>query len=1151
MAPTASTETAASPHSLDGDNAHTQQLKRQIFSSQIGVAQAASPLNATLLAALKPPKNLVTTTTPEVESLQTLLKQISESPQPAFDAKATEAYRKSVGSAQPLQFDINLAIKERERVLEERKELRIQFLEERLSSENLSDSERVKLMIELKSLKLAHIQSALRLDVLRLAHQLRSVDSYVDKSSSRKGKRSSLVNSLRNVVKKDISHGSRKRERNHDFIQAISNRHRDLSNTWRTAGMKRAKLVRHVLQHHTAYEREEIKRQDKLQKDRLRALKNDDEEAYIRLLDQEKDTRLTYLLKQTDEFLSSLASKVAAQQEETQRLFSDESTDLLPVNDLDEGEDGKKTDYWNIAHKIKEEIKMQPNMLSGGQLKEYQLKGLQWMISLYNNHLNGILADEMGLGKTIQTISLISYLMEKKNQNGPYLVIVPLSTMTNWSMEFEKWAPGIIKYEYKGGMASRKPLQEILRHGRFNVLLTTYEYAVKDRAFLSKFKWTYLIVDEGHRMKNSSSKLSIVLTQYYSCKFRLILTGTPLQNNLPELWALLNFLLPHVFNSCTTFEEWFNTPFANTGEKMELNEEEVLLIIRRLHKVLRPFLLRRLKKDVEAELPDKVEVILKCPMSALQQSLYQSITKSSGLGTSDSKKERGFRRLNNTIMQLRKICNHPFVFEEVEAALNPYRVNNDLLYRVAGKFELLSRILPKFAATGHKVLMFFQMTQVMTIMEDFLSMFGYKYLRLDGSVKAEDRTDLLEKFNQPDSPYFVFLLSTRAGGLGLNLQSADTVVIFDSDWNPHQDLQAQDRAHRIGQTKEVRIFRLITLDSIEEYILEKAQHKLSLDGKVIQAGKFDHKSTNEERDAMLKAIMEREAEKIDNDEVYGDDELNEIIARNEKELEIFREIDNNRKETTPSKKSRLIEASELPAVYLNKSAAGGEEYENHEEIDYVRSARKKEISYKEVSDAQWMQQIDGKEQRKRRINNVVDSDEGYSEGSSLANSPVKLPKLKLKIPVKSTATIYPPDNLDVETRTRLMQDICDYVENYCDEETNRYLSEIFMELPDRTDYADYYQIIKEPISIAEIKGRIASGEYASLHQFMGDFELMFSNAQKYNREDSLVYEDALVLSQVARDRFAELMESEGQFDSEDEDDEEIDTNFEESEFDEE
>lgn len=433
-----------------------------------------------------------------------------------------------------------------------------------------------------------------------------------------------------------------------------------------------------------------------------------------------------------------------------------------------------------------------------------------------------------------------------------------------------------------------------MKNASFNVLLTTFDYIIKDRTVLCKFKWVHTIIDEGHRMKNAQSKLSLTLAQFYHTRYRLILTGTPLQNNLPELWALLNFVLPKVFNSVKTFDDWFNTPFANTGEKIELNEEEQLLIIKRLHKVLRPFLLRRLKTDVEKDLPDKTERVLKTPLSALQLKLYSQVRQSGAMlvqASATGKKNAGVRSVNNTVMQLRKICNHPFVYNEVEDALNPQHLTNDMIFRVSGKFELLSRMLPKLKATNHRVLIFFQMTHVMDIMEDFLRLMGYKYLRLDGSTKSDDRSSLLKLFNAKDSEYFVFILSTRAGGLGLNLQSADTVVIFDSDWNPTQDLQAQDRAHRIGQTKEVRVFRLVTANSVEETILARANYKLELDGKIIQAGKFDNKSSNEERDTALRTLFEVNPEDNEANDVDDDDELNEIIARSDGEVEVFKQID--------------------------------------------------------------------------------------------------------------------------------------------------------------------------------------------------------------------------------------------------------------------
>lgn len=750
---------------------------------------------------------------------------------------------------------------------------------------------------------------------------------------------------------------------------------------------------------HFQMEKEEQRRLERTAKQRLAALKSNDEEAYLKLLDQTKDTRITHLLKQTNSFLDSLAQAVRVQQNEAKLRRGEE---IPQVTD----EEREKIDYYEVAHRVKEKVEKQPSILVGGKLKEYQLRGLEWMVSLYNNHLNGILADEMGLGKTIQSISLITYLYEIKKDNGPYLVIVPLSTITNWTLEFEKWAPSLTIVIYKGTPNQRRSLQHQVRSSDFEVLLTTYEYIIKDRSLLSRHEWAYMIIDEGHRMKNAQSKLSHTLTRYYKTRHRLILTGTPLQNNLPELWALLNFVLPKIFNSSKTFDEWFNTPFSNTGgqEKIELTEEEALLVIRRLHKVLRPFLLRRLKKEVEKDLPGKVEKVIKCKLSGLQHQLYEQMLKHNalfvGAGTEGATKG-GIKGLNNKIMQLRKICNHPFVFDEVESVINPTRENSSLLYRVSGKFELLDRIFPKFKATGHRVLMFFQMTQVMDIMEDFLRMKNLKYMRLDGATKTEDRTNMLKLFNSKDSEYFCFLLSTRAGGLGLNLQTADTVVIFDTDWNPHQDLQAQDRAHRIGQKNEVRILRLITTDSVEEVILEKALQKLDIDGKVIQAGKFDNKSTAEEQEAFLRRLLENEMTKDDEDQAELDDlELNEILARSEKEKELFDLMDKERVENEikvakakglKKPPSRLITLNELPEVFKEDIT----QYLKTEPVAVGRIRERKKVYYDDgLTEEQWLQAVDDdnesledtikqkREARERRQRKKIGSDPDNLDGTS-------------------------------------------------------------------------------------------------------------------------------------------------------------------------
>jgi SWI/SNF-related matrix-associated actin-dependent regulator of chromatin subfamily A protein 2/4 len=320
---------------------------------------------------------------------------------------------------------------------------------------------------------------------------------------------------------------------------------------------------------------------------------------------------------------------------EDEKIVKEVLTKAKQATEDDEYHTSSLDSYYAVAHRVRERVTTQSALLVGGTLKPYQIQGLEWLVSLYNNHLNGILADEMGLGKTIQTIALITYLMEVKKVNGPYLIIVPLSTLANWVNEFNKWSPSVSTIIFKGNPQVRKNLGYTLRNGKFNVLLTTYEYIIKDKALLAKVKWRYMIIDEGHRMKNHHCKLTQILNTHYIAPHRLLLTGTPLQNKLPELWALLNFLLPSIFKSCTTFEQWFNAPFATTLEKVELNPEETLLIIRRLHKVLRPFLLRRLKKEVESQLPDKTEYLIKCDMSALQRVMYNHMQTSGILLTED------------------------------------------------------------------------------------------------------------------------------------------------------------------------------------------------------------------------------------------------------------------------------------------------------------------------------------------------------------------------------------------------------------------------------------------------------------------------------------------------------------------------------------
>ena len=692
-------------------------------------------------------------------------------------------------------------------------------------------------------------------------------------------------------------------------------------------------------------------------------------------------------------------------------------------------------------------------------------------------------------------------------------------------MEFDKWAPSVSKIVYKGPPQTRKEFANIVRTGHFQVLLTTFEYIIRDTQVLSGIKWLYLIMDEGHRMKNANSKLTITLRQSYHARYRLILTGTPLQNNLPELWSLLNFILPEIFKSVETFEEWFNIPFSNQGaqDKIDLNEEEQLLVIKRLHKVLRPFLLRRLKSDVESELPEKLERLVKCKLSSLQLKIYQQLKNTSAIYINNNNDNSQVKKivlksililiymysyspiavkgLNNTIMQLRKICNHPFVFDGVENALNPRGKSNDLLYRCSGKFELLDRMLPKLQKTGHRVLIFFQMTGIMNIMEDYLNWRSYHYLRLDGSTKSDDRSTLLYHFNQPNSPYFIFLLSTRAGGLGLNLQSADTVIIFDSDWNPHQDLQAQDRAHRIGQTKEVRIFRLVTSNSVEERILARTQYKLDIDGKVIQAGKFDNRGTEEDQEALLRILLEDKIDEEYKELVYNEDtsneELNEMLKRSDKELTVFKMIDIEREKL--SGKERLIQEDELPSVFDQPPNTIIDPGLMPFELDRSRKA-KENVRYDDgLTDEQFLRAIERGDEipqiaKKRLLQTIPKSSRKRNRvGSNEALETDTVSKLVRK------------------QLTEIFEACYKEVENlieFEDDESYRQRCDLFMDLVDKKEYPDYYTLIKNPISMNIIKERIHSFYYDNIQEFKNDFHVMFENARIFNEEGSIVYQDA-------------------------------------------
>lgn len=740
----------------------------------------------------------------------------------------------------------------------------------------------------------------------------------------------------------------------------------------------------------TAVERKKQEQKEKEEKERMRLLRNNNYDEYVRLLRQTKNKRLNEILDQTDRFLQDIGVKVLVQKSETrrvqERIADDEEKDIsrmemavdeAAVPPVSAADVTGVMDYYSSVHKIREEVK-QPSTLVGGSLMPYQVTGLQWLVSLCNNKLHGILADEMGLGKTVQTIALLSYLAEFKANKGPHLVIVPLSTLPNWQSEFERWLPSFKVVAFRGTKeVRREALRQMRTSDDVNVVLTTYDFILREKGPLTRKNWKHIVVDEGHRMKNAKSRLHQVLNGFTCCN-RLLLTGTPLQNNLTELWALLNFLLPKIFQSADDFENWFNEPFSrmsgvedDAGGTKKLSEEEQMLIIHRLHIVLRPFLLRREKSEVLKDLPDKQEHIVRIELSEWQKLAYEQMSQNA-LRVIDSEGKATARSMQNSLMQLRKICNHPYLF------MDEYRVDREL-FRVSGKFEVLDRMLPKLVHFGHKILIFSQMTQLMDILGDYLDWRGLKFFRLDGSTAIEDRRERMHHFNTGND-INIFMLSTRAGGLGLNLQTADTVIIFDSDFNPQMDLQAQDRAHRVGQKNQVRVFRLITESQIEQSILDKAHHKLDIDQKIIQAGMFNRSSSEEDRRERLKNIMGCSSKSSWEGGPTLPEQLNRMMARSTDEFAYFQQIDSNlfglgRKtlnttNTSTSTSSsylvdvgRLVHPREVPDWITSAIKTDADE---DPDIELTRDMRRKDnpnsiINLDNLSDHQWLKLMEAQE----------------------------------------------------------------------------------------------------------------------------------------------------------------------------------------------
>lgn len=529
-------------------------------------------------------------------------------------------------------------------------------------------------------------------------------------------------------------------------------------------------------------------------------------------------------------------------------------------------------------------ITEQPKLLNKDfKLADYQIIGLNWLTVMHNQKMNGILADEMGLGKTIQVIAFLAYLKENNLQKGAHLIVVPSSTLDNWETEIHKWCPSLVVEKYYGNQDERRRMR--IRYAKegfrgFDVLLTTYHLVSstpEEKKMFRVCKLHYVVFDEAHMLKNmTTARYGNLIT--INAEMRILLTGTPLQNNLLELMSLLCFVMPSFFAKKI---DDIKTLFVKKGKKetddaSQFNDSQV----DRAKRIMKPFVLRRLKKDVLKCLPKKTDYIHKVPMSVVQKEYYKELVeyytnqKGEIFGSPDV---AGV----SIMMDMRKAANHPllmrhyfsderlrffskqlaltpsykkqneqYIFEELAVlsdfqvwqicdkhGLDDVTIPNSLILD-SGKFNHLDKLLPKLKAENHRVLIFSQFVMVLDIIERYLEIRGHKFVRLDGSTAVEERQDLIDDFNK-DSDLFIFLLSTKAGGVGINLTAADTAIIHDIDFNPYNDKQAEDRCHRMGQTRDVSVYRLISEGTIEEGMLVVAQEKLKLEQDIHSEGDND------------------------------------------------------------------------------------------------------------------------------------------------------------------------------------------------------------------------------------------------------------------------------------------------------------------------
>ncbi|KAJ7630765.1 SNF2 family DNA-dependent ATPase [Roridomyces roridus] len=576
-----------------------------------------------------------------------------------------------------------------------------------------------------------------------------------------------------------------------------------------------------------------------------------------------------------DEFKTALSRFI-----ESRDVFVKEGTkSVATVNRVKEG-----YAKWRIEKASELSLGQDPSF----QLMDFQVDGFNWLCDNWWNGQHCILADEMGLGKTVQIATFIGKITEDFKAS-PALIVVPNSTITNWVREFERWAPRLRVVPFYGEAKAREVIKKYeLRHGtkkrgfieaKYHVLVTTYE-TLLGRDFGTVFKnqprWEVLVVDEGQRLKSDSSLLFKKLNELNTLH-RVIMTGTPLNNNIRELFNLMNFLDP---------SEWKD--LENLSTQHETLTEE---LVRDLHARLRPYFLRRIKSQV-LKLPPKNEVIVPVSMAPLQKEIYRSIL-SHNLdllnGLTGPTKANGAPKgkINNILMHLRKCLQHPYLYEEtIEPRGLPERETHEKLIDASAKLRFLKMLLPKLKARGHRVLLFSQFVIALDVIEDFLNGEGYRYLRLDGNTKGKDRQKGMDEFNKEGSDVFIYLLTTRAGGVGINLSTANSVIIYDPDFNPHQDLQAIARAYRYGQKNTCLVFKLMVKDSAEERIIQVGKKKLVLDHLIVQKMDDDEDGGDNVESILTygaQALFEANAEA--RDIVYTDNDIDNLIEKTEKEAE--------------------------------------------------------------------------------------------------------------------------------------------------------------------------------------------------------------------------------------------------------------------------